>query len=401
MWVARLLTQLRSIGARPGETPDRRVRRETLVIAAILIVVLATAWTAIYATLGLELAAAIPLAYQLATIAGLLVLARTRGFEAFRATQLALMLTLPFALQWTLGGFERSSSVGLWALVTAVGAVYFLEGRRAIPWFVAFAGLVVLSALIDGRLRGAAPEIPEAVRIAFFALNILGVSIVTYLLLQYFVRQREAAQRATDTLLLAVLPAPIADQLKAGAKLIADRHDDVTVLFADIVDFTPTVAGLSPEEVVGLLDRVFSAFDHLAERHGLEKIKTIGDAYMVVGGAPVSRPDHGSAVAEMALDMLEEAARCSREGLAIRLRIGMDRGPVIAGVIGRHKFIYDLWGDTVNTASRMESHGIPDAIQVTRAVQEGLRGQYRFEARGVIDVKGKGRMSTWLLLGRA
>lgn len=188
--------------------------------------------------------------------------------------------------------------------------------------------------------------------------------------------------------------------LAAPPAVAREERKVVTVLFADLVGFTPFVAGTTPDRLVLVLDRVFSAFDELAERHGVEKIKTIGDAYMVVAGAPTHRPGHTEVVADLALDMIAEGERCVAEGLDVRLRIGIDRGPVVAGVIGRRKFIYDLWGDTVNTASRMESHGLPGRIHVTPDVEERLRDAFRFERREPIEVKGKGRMATFFLLGR-
>jgi adenylate cyclase len=227
------------------------------------------------------------------------------------------------------------------------------------------------------------------------------VSFTAYLLLQYAVRARDAALASSERLLLNILPGSIAERLKHDAGIIAESHGDVTVVFADVVDFTPFTERTAPERVVGVLDEIFSAFDGLAERLGLEKIKTIGDAYMVVAGLPDPRPDHAAAAAEMALAMQEELGRlCTALDLDLAIRIGMDSGPVIAGVIGRHKFTYDLWGDTVNTASRMESSGLPGRIQVTEAVFERLRSAYAFEARGEIEIKGKGRLRTYLLIGR-
>jgi len=176
----------------------------------------------------------------------------------------------------------------------------------------------------------------------------------------------------------------------------------VTVLFADIVDFTPQAERNPPERTVELLDDLFSRFDVLAESRGLEKIKTIGDAYMVAGGLPNPVPDHARQVAEMALEMVSVAGeRRLPDGQPIRLRVGIDSGPVVAGVIGKHKFIYDLWGDTVNTASRMESNGLPGFIQVTRRTRDLLAEHYVFQERGRIQVKGKGVMVTYFLLGRS
>jgi adenylate cyclase len=227
-------------------------------------------------------------------------------------------------------------------------------------------------------------------------------------MLRYFVGERERALDALDkeharseALLLNVLPPSIATRLKTNPDVIADAFPDVTVLFADIVNFTPLARKMRPEELVRLLDKLFSDFDGLAERYALEKIKTIGDAYMVAGGLPVERPDHARAVAEMALEMNDVVRKngpSAGEGFA--LRIGIDTGPVVAGVIGRKKFIYDLWGDTVNTASRMESHGQPGRIHVTARTQGRLQSEYEFESRGEIEIKGKGRMTTYFLVGR-
>jgi len=365
-------------------------------------------WVGTYAILGLWLSAAIPLVYQLASGASLYAYARTRRFQLFRISQLLMSLLLPFALQWSLGGFAASSAVGLWAFTCPVGALLFVGARQAVPWFVAFAVLVAFSGAIDPTLSASAPEIPRGVEVSFFVLNILGVTTTTYVLLQYFVRARERAlaelevERAkSERLLLNVLPASVADRLKESDDVIADGFGSATVLFADIAGFTPLAQDLSPAEAVVMLDRVFAAWDGLAERHGVEKIKTIGDAYMAAAGLPAPREDHAEAIADLALEMGAEAARCAGEGgVPLQVRIGIDTGPVVAGVIGRAKFTYDLWGDTVNTASRMESHGEPGAIQVTERAYERLRDGYDLRRRGTIEVKGKGPMPTYWLLGR-
>ena len=203
--------------------------------------------------------------------------------------------------------------------------------------------------------------------------------------------------RENQRLLLNVLPASIAEKLKQQDGIIAERFDDVSVLFADIVGFTPLSARLSPTELIELLNRVFSGFDELAGRHGLEKIKTIGDAYMVAGGLIEPDPDHLGAMAKMALAMHENVRQLSGEFPGLSLRIGLEVGSVIAGVIGIRKFIYDIWGDTVNIASRLESHGAPGRIHVSEAVQERLRSRFVFEARGTIELKGRGPMNTYFL----
>jgi class 3 adenylate cyclase len=231
------------------------------------------------------------------------------------------------------------------------------------------------------------------------------VLFAAVLLLGEAVRTRRALaleQKRSERLLLNVLPAPIAARLKQTEGVIADGFSDVTVLFADLVDFTRRSHRIAPEQVVATLNGLFTAFDQLAQQRGLEKIKTVGDAYMVAGGLPDPRPDHAEAVAEMALAMRDEVTRHPDPGgQPLAVRIGIDTGPVVAGVIGTSKFSYDLWGDTVNTASRMESSGAPGCIQVTARTYQRLNDSYRFKRRGSIPVKGKGDIITYFLVGRA
>jgi adenylate cyclase len=346
-WLLRLI----ALGSLTSDSEELRLRKAVLVLSSSLMATLAFLWVGTYAALGLWVPAAIPLAYQLATAAGLWAFARTRRFRLFRTSQLLMSLLLPFALQWSLGGFENSSAVALWAFTCPVGALLFVGVRQAIPWFVAFAALVAVSGAIDPALAAGAPEIPTGVVVSFFVFNVLGVCLTAYVLLQYFVRAREralaelAVERArSERLLLNVLPASIAARLKLSEETIAEGFGEATVMFADIVGFTPLAQRLQPAETVAVLDRIFAGWDELAERHGVEKIKTIGDAYLVAGGLPVPREDHAEAIAAMALEMGAEAERCAGEGAPIEVRIGIDTGPVVAGVIGRAKFSYDLWG---------------------------------------------------------
>jgi adenylate cyclase len=213
-----------------------------------------------------------------------------------------------------------------------------------------------------------------------------------------YLRQIEEERARSDRLLLNVLPRPIADRLKSGESRVVNSFDEVTVMFADLVGFTSLSTQITPTMLVRLLDQIFSAFDELADRHGLEKIKTIGDAYMAAAGLPFPHQDHASAAVRMAMDMHGTIEKISRQSQwDLQMRIGICTGPVIAGIIGQNKFIYDLWGDTVNTASRMESHGLPGKTQVAATTYELLRDRFPFEERGTIEVKGKGTMKTYFL----
>jgi class 3 adenylate cyclase len=234
-----------------------------------------------------------------------------------------------------------------------------------------------------------AVDVPE-----FGFINVYGTDVTA-------VKERERLARENERLLLNILPAPIADRLREGEPLIADRFDDVTIMFADIVEFTRLSASMSAHELVGVLNEVFTVFDRLVDHYGLEKVKTIGDAYMVVGGMPERSDDHPERVVAMALDLAASVGRIEAAArLGITFRIGINCGPVVAGVIGTRKFIYDIWGDTVNMASRMESLGVPGTVHVTHAIADRLGQSFEVEARGLIDVKGKGPTPTYVVVRR-
>jgi len=281
-----------------------------------------------------------------------------------------------------------------------------VPGRRAVRWFVAFLFVFLLTGIL-GELLFADADLPSWFTTTMLALNIVGAASIAFMLLATFAHQRNEAlaalrveQEKSEALLVNVLPGSIAARLKATDATIADQFDATSILFADVVDFTPLSQLLPPAEMVGILDRLFSHFDGLVERHGLEKIKTVGDCYMAAAGVPDPHEDHARRAALLALDMRDAvttSAVAGREGL--ELRIGINSGPVVAGVIGRKRFIYDLWSDAVNTASRMESHGMPGEIQITRATYELLKDEFVCTRRGTIQVKGKGEMETWYLVG--
>jgi adenylate cyclase len=279
--------------------------------------------------------------------------------------------------------------------------------RAGIRWYVAFL-VVFLGCGIVGEILGTDSPLPTGFTTLMLALNIAVGGTMVFTLLALFAQQRQdaltalqIAQDQAESLLLNVLPRSIAEKLKAEPQTIADHFTSASILFADVVDFTRRSEQLSPAEVVGILDHLFSHFDMLAERYAVEKIKTIGDAYMVAAGVPSPRPDHARALALMALDMVDAMRSSDEVGhLDLELRVGINSGPVVAGVIGRKRFLYDLWGDAVNTASRMESAGAPGRIQITRATYDLIEDEFVCEPRGTISIKGKGEMETWYLLGR-
>ncbi len=270
--------------------------------------------------------------------------------------------------------------------------------RAAIWWTVAFAASVVYAKSVPDWID---PIYELSDPAADAAFNLVATAILVLAVMAYFVRQRDLYQRRSDDLLHAILPDEIVPRLKAGSGTIADDLAEASVLFADVVDFTPMSAALSPAQLVELLDEVFSCFDAFVAELGLERIKTVGDACMAAAGVPRPRPDHAHAIAELALRIRDHEAVNPVDGSRLSFRIGINSGPVTAGVIGTRTFSYDLWGDTVNTASRMESTGVPGAIQITAATCELVRDAFVCEPRGIVAVKGKREMATFLLVARA
>ena len=365
------------------------------------------------AALALGLAVAVTIAIRVAPVQGV---GRAPGAYSLGLAVAALVM---FRRRWPLGVLLGSAAAlqlygltnypGIYPAVplsVAVATAWAAGHQRwtlgIVAWFV-LAPLGYLLYQMEARTEPVLPLLYGSVQsIAMFAaVLLLGEAVRSRRALARAHRLLLAERERSERLLLNVLPGPIATRLKQGDEVIADRFPEVTVLFADLVDFTRRSQATTPEKVVKVLDDLFTAFDRLAERLGLEKIKTIGDAYMVAGGLPEPRPDHVQAVAEMALALREEVVHhLDPAGRPLVLRIGIDTGPVVAGVIGRRKFSYDLWGDTVNTASRMESTGTAGCIQVTERAYQRLRGCYRFERRGPVQVKGKGVLDTWFLVAR-
>jgi len=314
---------------------------------------------------------------------------------------LLLILLLPAVLQASLGGYVKGSAVITWSFFAPLSALVFFGPRAGWAWLAGFVAVTAVSAVVDAPLARSIPSLPYAAQTALFVFNLCGVAGIVTLVLAYFRIQRDEAMQRSERLLLNVLPPEIAERLKRQEYPIADRFDDVSVLFADMVGFTERSAEEAPDVTVAVLNEFLSAFDALAQQHGLRPIRITGDSYLVVGGLPVPRPDHAQAIANMALDMLDRVAGLNQQhGWAVGFRIGLNSGPAMAAVVGRLRFTYDVWSDTVNTASRMESSGTAGRIQVTEEIYRRLTLTHTFERRGQIEIKGKGPMTTYFLIGR-
>ncbi len=406
--VARLTSAAMRIAADPDDSDELRLQKTLMVSGSTMIVMAGFLWSLIYFYFGEYVAGSIPFTYCIISSLSIVFYGLTRRYEFFRFSQLLLILMLPFLLMIALGGFVNSSAVILWALLCPLGALLFAEPRRAPWWFLAYAFLVIVSGFLQPFAR-VTNNLPPYVITAFFVMNIVAISAIAFVLLYYFVHQKNSflsllriEQDKSERLLLNILPKEVAEILKEGNRVIADSYQSASILFADLVGFTPMTAEMEPKKMVELLNEIYSQFDDLVEKYDLEKIRTIGDNYMAVSGVPRLREDHAEAMANMALDMRECLSDFTGEtGRRLQFRIGINSGPLVAGVVGRRKFQYDVWGDSVNVASRMESQGVPDHIQITAATRDLVKDRFRLEHRGAIEVKGKGAMETWFLVDRS
>jgi guanylate cyclase len=380
----------------PTDDDDLRLRKRVGVVAGY-INALAAVQLPVLAQ-GLPLSWAVAVTMPLVSAVNLLVLARTRRFDRYVVVLILSVMLFAAFVEVALGGLAGSSAAYVFAFLGPVYAILALGPRRATAWFIFFlvilVGLVLIDPLVSNRIE---PQ-PYPLRLIWYVAN-LGVPLgITFVMLRYTDLRRRQAEARSEELLTNAIPTFIATRLKHGEQRIAESYPDTTVLFADLAGFTPWARRTDPVRVVGFLDDLFTRFDGLAAEYGVEKVKTIGDAYMAVAGAPEPRADHASAAMALARGMLTALAEArTRHDLPLELRAGLASGPVVGGVIGQRRILFDLWGDTVNIASRMESSGVPGRIQVAPSTRDLLRDSWSFEEREPVEVKGLGRMTRYLL----
>lgn len=388
---------------RPDDGPQARLRKALLVLSSILFSLAGVVWGGIYLLFGETVAGLIPLSYALISSLSLVHFAVTKRFKPYRLSQILLILLLPTFLMISLGGFRSGSAVILWAIVAPLGALLFATPARAHVWLGIYLITLASMGLLEPYLPGHNNLSPWLVT-TFFVLNIGAVTVVFYLILNHFVSERERIRglleqerEKSERLLLNVLPEEIAPRLKEE-RTVADRFESASILFADLVGFTQLSNEMPPEEVVQLLNSIVSHFDDLAEQRSVEKIRTVGDSYMVAAGVPVPSPDHAQVLAELALEMHDYLHRRNRSAEhSVEVRMGMATGSVIGAVIGTTKFHYDVWGDAVNLASRLESTSSPGQIQIDSETQKRLSVRFECNYRGEVDLKGFGLVETWFL----
>jgi adenylate cyclase len=385
-------------------TPEDEVehQREMLMAVALATSVVGISFGPVYAAYGEYVAAGIPSSYGVITIITMAIYRVYPNYRLWRWIQRVMFITLPPALMLSLGGYVEGSAIIIWSVLPPMGALVYGSRRESMFWFGVFVLALMVAGVLESTVRSPS-NLPEYVQTGFFVVNLTVVPGIAFMLLGHFVQQQritlgllDIEREKSESLLLNVLPAEVSGRLKAGTETIADYYPSVSILFADVVGFTVMSSGEGPEKMVGVLNDIFSHFDRLAEKYGVEKIRTIGDGYMAVCGAPVERDDHAQRLARMALEMLEYVPP-EVDGERCEIRIGINSGEVIAGVVGTTKFHYDVWGDAVNIAARMESAGAPGKIQVGPGAYALLKDDFSCVVRGEQEIKGKGLMATWWL----
>ena len=401
------------VSAPSALSPEEKLSGDMLMLTTGFMMCAAALWLAVYWSMGYQYSTAIPLIFQGLSVITIGLWWKFRRLYTFAVIQLGLILFTPFAMQWSIGNFVNASGVSLWGLMAPVGAVTVLGTRQSMPWFFAWLFMTVMAGFFDYMLSGTVGKFDLQTVAVFFVLNFAAISVMIYSLLWYFASEKQKLRTQVDAqyeeirlekdrserLLLNILPPAIAERLKRNEINIAQGHADVTVMFADIVGFTRMTEELSPVETVKILNDVFSIFDDIADKYRVEKIKTIGDAYMACAGLDTGAQIHyADAVASMAIEMIQKVAEYrKRTGERLQIRIGIGTGPVVAGVIGKKKFIYDMWGDTVNVAFRLAADAAPETIQVDLMTHRRLYNRFRFEASQELEIKGKGRMQVFQL----
>ncbi|MBC8506443.1 MAG: adenylate/guanylate cyclase domain-containing protein [Anaerolineales bacterium] len=385
----------------PYDTEEIRLEKFATFLVAGSCSLAGIVWSAMYYLFfGLGLTTALPLAFTILVGSSLIVSHISKNHRYAIYTQIICIIYITAFIQWNIGGVFDSGFVLAWAFLGPICALMFFPVKKSIIWFVLYLINLVITVAFNDFFTSHSQAVTESVRLIFFITNLSVASLVVFIFAGYYVAAAKREREKANKLLLNVLPKEIAPILQENGETIADSYESASVLFADMIGSTPLFTSMEPSKAVDWLNEVFSVFDRLVEKFGLEKIRTIGDNYMVASGVPTPRKDHAQVMAQLALEMVDGLKSIpARNGNKMEFRLGINSGPMVAGVIGKTKFHYDVWGDVVNTAARMESHGEAGKIQIGPGTYDLIKGEFICTPRGVIDVKGKGSMQTWFLEG--
>ena len=383
-----------------ADTDDIRLKKLAAIIVSGSCCMAGIVWAIMYYYIfGFGLTTILPAFFVVIVGTAILISHFTKNHYWAIYAQIICIMYITAFIQWSIGDMFDSGFVLAWALVGPITALAFFPIKQAVAWFTLYLFNIFITAYFNDYFASHALLVEDSTRHFFFIMNLGVSSLVVFVFASYFVANILRERDKSDNLLLNILPISIAKRLKLGEKVIADKHNNVGVLFADICGFTEFSSSAEPEEVIAKLDEIFNSFDKIVTKYGLEKIKTIGDAYMVASGIPEASDNFASNLAKMALDMLTNIESFQlKNNVMLSMRIGIHCGSVVAGVIGESKFAYDLWGDTVNVASRMESTGEAGKIQVSGDFANQIMHDFNIEERGYVEIKGKGLMQTFFLV---
>ena len=406
-----MFRSIKNIGVEPGDSAEVRLQKFTLVIIALTCSTASPIWGGIYLFMGLYIPAIGPLIYFVTVVPAIIHFAVTKNEKLLINVQLCSIFFCPIFMQWTSGGYMMGGGVILWSFLAPLSALLFYDVKKARIWTVVFFVCILITAIFDKFFQRFGHDVGDRNMMILITMNIFGPALAIYFAMQYFVntltrnsRLLKDEKHKTDLLLLNILPAKIAEELKNTGRTSPMKYKSSTVIFSDFKDFTKISEQLTPEQLVEELDDCFKTFDDIIASHGLEKIKTIGDAYMCVAGIPEELENGAVSAVHSALKMAayirEMKEQRMREGRPYwNVRIGVHTGDVVAGIVGQKKFAYDIWGDAVNTASRMETSGEAGKVNISGATYDRVKDHFDCVYRGKIPAKNKGVIDMYFVEG--
>ncbi len=405
-----MLDYLKNFAREPGDSEELAFRKLLIFLIASICCICGLAWSTLYYFIfGFGVIASLPLLFVLLVGSAIIASHYLRNYKILVYAQLTCIMWVTAFIQWTIGGIDSSGFVTAWSFLGPLGAVIFLSLRESILWMLMFLLVLIVSAVFEPALLGYKPEVTPAVKILFYIMNIGVASSVVFAASAWFVKSIQDEKKRSDNLLLNILPVEVADELKEKGYSDARYFDNVTVLFTDFKSFTTVSEKLKPQQLVDELNTCFSAFDEIIGKYNIEKIKTVGDAYLAVSGLPLANPNHAEDMVQAAIEirdfMYKRKQETHQSGLeTFEIRIGIHSGSVVAGIVGLKKFAYDIWGDTVNTAARMEQNGEAGKVNISEATYQLLTRnstlsgyKYSFEYRGEIEAKNKGKLKMYFV----
>jgi class 3 adenylate cyclase len=392
------MLNFRNFAKQAGDSDDQTFRKLLILMVSLSCCFCGVIWTTMYWLIfGFGIISSLPALFVLLVGTSIVIAHYLRKYEILIYAQLICITWIPTLIQWWIGSMGQSGLVIAWSFLGPLGALIFLSRRESLLWMIMFLAILIISAVIEPAFMGKPMQVSVSVRILFYIMNIGAALSLVFATAYWFVRTIQEEKKHSDDLLLNILPEEVAKELKQNGFSKPRHFENVSVLFTDFVEFTVISEKLTPTQLVKEIDHCFSEFDKIMERHGLEKIKTIGDAYLAVCGLPMEDFNHAINTVEAAKEIIAFIEKREIEGGHFKIRIGINSGPVVAGIVGVRKYAYDIWGDTVNTAARMEQNSEHGKINISESTYSLVKNSYQCKFRGKIDAKNKGEINMYFI----